>query len=118
PPGRTASFCTVYARIGAGSVNVGAEALMNVADTAQIVPAETNAVLLTVVDAHTTPASPEIVNVYVMPGAIDTGTPVHANSVPPPATWLSTGVGKPVAYPVAPVTTGEIVSNTVKLVSV
>src|SRR5205814_971315 len=79
---------------------------------------ETNAVFETVVDAHTTPANPEIVNVYVTPGAIDTGTPVHANSVPPPATCVTTGVGNPAAYPVAPVTTGEIVSNTVKLVSV
>src|SRR6185503_17760192 len=79
--GATVSFCTVYARIGAGSVNVGLEALIAVADTAHSVPAETNAVFPTVVDAHTTPASPEIVNVYVTPGAIVTGIPVQANSV-------------------------------------
>src|SRR6185503_16249534 len=101
-----------------GSVNDGADALICFAVTAHRVPAATNAVFPIVVAAHTTPASPEIVNVNVCPGAIATGTFVQANSVPLGATCVITGVGKPVAYPVAPVTNGEIVSNTVSDVSV
>jgi hypothetical protein len=117
--GTTGSFCTVYNSVGAGKVNVPAVAIIAVAVSgAHAVAADTNVVFPTVVAAHTTPATPEIVNVYATPGPIVTGTFVHPNSVPDTA-CVTTGVGKGTGpHPVALVTTGEIVSATDRFVIV
>ena len=79
----------------------------------------TNAVFDTAVVKHTGPTIPVTVNVQIWPRPIPAPTvPLHTNRVPD-ATDVTVSAGNPAgSSPVAPVTTGETVSTTIRLVIV
>jgi len=77
-------------------------------------------VFVTAVVAHTGPTIPVTVNVQTCPRPrLAVALPLQAYRVPDPATLVTTGVGNPLgSLAVALVTTGEIVSVTVRFVIV
>jgi hypothetical protein len=113
----TCSFVTVKLKTGADTKK--SFSFVYVRTAAHAVAPTTHAVLDTVVWMHTGPTIPVIVNVYTAPGAIIPATArLHAYCVPL-AVCVTTAAGNPAGWsPFDPVTTGEIVSVTLRLSTV
>jgi hypothetical protein len=112
----TCCFVTVYAKVGATSRKSVPFVYIRV--PVHAVAAVTHAVFDTVVWVQTMPTVPAIVNVYTTPGFIVNPARLHAYCVPL-AVCVTTGAPQPAGRSVvAPVIVGDIVSVTVRSVTV
>jgi hypothetical protein len=109
-------FCAVTVSTGAATTNPVTFVICT--DVAHTPVPDTNPVFETEVEAHTIPTVPVTVNVKLLPNPRLAAALLHTNNVPP-ATELTVGVGYPLGSIAVPLmTTGEMVSVTIRFVIV